>query len=107
MIKVASATKPFTRLKTFFMGSTLRSLSRRASQGDGARPRFPSLDARSRGEFADPATGRPRFDRPSFAERGTLSERICAVGPLEGWGHLKVTDRHTAVDYAHVLRDLA
>ena len=26
--------------------------------------------------------------------------------PLEGWRHLKVTDRHTAVDYAHVLKDL-
>ena len=23
--------------------------------------------------------------------------------PLEGWRHVKVTDRHTAVDYAHVL----
>jgi hypothetical protein len=28
-------------------------------------------------------------------------------GPLEGWRHIKVTDRHTAVDYAHVLKDLA
>jgi len=27
--------------------------------------------------------------------------------PLEGWRHIKVTDRHTAVDYAHVLKDLA
>ena len=27
--------------------------------------------------------------------------------PLEGWRHVKVTDRHTAVDYAHVLKDLA
>src|SRR5260370_35504656 len=26
---------------------------------------------------------------------------------LEGWRHVKVTDRHTAVDYAHVLKDLA
>jgi hypothetical protein len=26
---------------------------------------------------------------------------------LEGWSHIKVTDRHTAVDYAHVLKDLA
>jgi len=24
--------------------------------------------------------------------------------PLEGWRHVKVTDRHTAVDYAHVLK---
>jgi hypothetical protein len=27
--------------------------------------------------------------------------------PLEGWRHVKVTDRHTAIDYAHVLKDLA
>ena len=27
--------------------------------------------------------------------------------PLEGWRHVKVTDRRTAVDYAHVLKDLA
>jgi hypothetical protein len=26
---------------------------------------------------------------------------------LFGWRHIKVTDRHTAVDYAHVLKDLA
>jgi hypothetical protein len=29
------------------------------------------------------------------------------VSPLEGWRHVKVTDRHTAVDYAHVLKELA
>jgi hypothetical protein len=27
--------------------------------------------------------------------------------PLEGWRHVKVTERHTAIDYAHVLKDLA
>jgi hypothetical protein len=27
--------------------------------------------------------------------------------PLEGWRHVKVTDRHTAIDYAHVLKNLA
>ena len=27
--------------------------------------------------------------------------------PLEGWRHVKVTDRHTAIDYAHTLRDLS
>ena len=27
--------------------------------------------------------------------------------PLEGWRHVKVTDRHTAVDFAHVLKELA
>jgi hypothetical protein len=27
--------------------------------------------------------------------------------PLEGWRHVKVTDRHTAKDYAHALRELS
>jgi DDE superfamily endonuclease len=27
--------------------------------------------------------------------------------PLEGWRHIEVTDRHTAIDYAHVLKDLS
>jgi hypothetical protein len=27
--------------------------------------------------------------------------------PLEGWRHVKVTNRHTAVDCAHALKDLA
>jgi hypothetical protein len=27
--------------------------------------------------------------------------------PLEGWRHVAVTDRHTAVDFAHMLKDLS
>jgi hypothetical protein len=27
--------------------------------------------------------------------------------PLEGWRHVKVTDRHTAVDYAYVVKELS
>ena len=27
--------------------------------------------------------------------------------PLEGWRHVEVTDRHIAVDYAHILKQLA
>ena len=27
--------------------------------------------------------------------------------PLEGWRHVEVTDRHTAVDFAHMVRDLS
>ena len=27
--------------------------------------------------------------------------------PLEGWRHVEVTDRHTAIDYARVLKELA
>ena len=29
------------------------------------------------------------------------------IAPLEGWRHVKVTDRRTAVGYASVLKDLA
>jgi hypothetical protein len=29
------------------------------------------------------------------------------LAPLEGWRHVEVTDRHTAVDYAKVLKDLS
>jgi hypothetical protein len=39
----------------------------------------------------------------SFRDRQPLHD----VPPLEGWRHVKVTDRHTAVDYAHVLKELA
>ena len=27
--------------------------------------------------------------------------------PLEGWRHVEVTDRHAAVDYAKILKDLS
>jgi hypothetical protein len=27
--------------------------------------------------------------------------------PLEGWRHVKITDRHTVIDYAHVLKELS
>ena len=32
---------------------------------------------------------------------------VHAVRAAQGWRHIKVTDRHTAIDYAHVLKDLA
>ncbi|MBC8166359.1 MAG: IS630 family transposase [Bryobacteraceae bacterium] len=50
--------------------------------------------------------GRPgRFDYEY--ERNGTANLFMMFAPLEGWRHVKVTDRHTAVDYAHVLRDLA
>ena len=27
--------------------------------------------------------------------------------PLQGWRHVEVTDRHTAIDYAQILQDLS
>ena len=50
--------------------------------------------------------GRPaRFD--CEYERNGTANLFMLFAPLEGWRHSKVTDRHTAVDYAHVLKDLA
>jgi len=50
--------------------------------------------------------GRPaRFDF-EYKRNGTAN-LFMMFAPLEGWRHVKVTDRHTAVDYAHVLKDLA
>src|SRR4030095_4615871 len=56
---------------------------------------------------ADPMrAGRPaRFDYEY--ERNGTANLFMMFAPLEGWRHVKVTDRHTAVDYAHVLKDLA
>ena len=50
--------------------------------------------------------GRPaRFDYEY--ERNGTANLFMIFAPLEGWRHVKVTDRHTAVDYARVLKDLA
>jgi len=50
--------------------------------------------------------GRPaRYDYEY--ERNGTANLFMLFAPLEGWRHVKVTDRHTAVDYAHVLKELA
>jgi len=38
-------------------------------------------------------------------ERNGTANLFMLFAPLEGWRHVKVTDRHTAIDYAHVLKD--
>ena len=40
-------------------------------------------------------------------ERNGTANLFMLFAPLEGWRHVEVTDRHTAVDFAHVLRDLS
>jgi len=40
-------------------------------------------------------------------ERNGVANLFMVFAPLEGWRHVKVTDRHTAIDYAHLLRDLS
>jgi len=50
--------------------------------------------------------GQPaRFDYEY--ERNGTANLFMMFAPLEGWRHVKVTDRHTAVDYAHALKDMA
>src|ERR1700688_4259811 len=50
--------------------------------------------------------GRPaRFDYEK--KRNGTANLFMIFAPLEGWRPVKVTGRHTAVDYAHVLKELA
>jgi hypothetical protein len=50
--------------------------------------------------------GRPARCDYEYERNGTAN-LFMLFAPLEGWRHVKVTDRHTAVDYAHVLKYLA
>ena len=50
--------------------------------------------------------GQPaRYDY-EYERRGTANA-FMLFAPLEGWRHVKVTERRTAVDYAHVLKELS
>ena len=40
-------------------------------------------------------------------ERNGTANLFMMFAPLEGWRHVKVTDRHTAVDYAQILKELS
>jgi DDE superfamily endonuclease len=40
-------------------------------------------------------------------ERNGVANLFMVFAPLEGWRHVKVTDRRTAIDYAHTLRDVS
>ena len=50
--------------------------------------------------------GRPARCDYEYERNGTAN-LFMLFAPLEGWRRVKVTDRHTAIDYAHVLKDLA
>ena len=50
--------------------------------------------------------GQPARHDYEYERQGTANLFIF-FAPLEGWRHVKVTDRRTAVDYAHALRELA
>ena len=40
-------------------------------------------------------------------ERNGTANLFMMFAPLEGWRHVKVTERRTAIDYAHALKDLS
>jgi hypothetical protein len=50
--------------------------------------------------------GRPARVDYEYARNG-VANLFMMFAPLEGWRDVKVTDRRTALDYAHVLKDLA
>jgi hypothetical protein len=50
--------------------------------------------------------GRPACVDYEYERNGTAN-LFMMFAPLEGWRHVKVTDRHTAVDYANALKDLS
>jgi DDE superfamily endonuclease len=50
--------------------------------------------------------GRPARTGYEYERNGTANI-FMLFAPLEGWRHVEVTDRHAAVDYAHLLRDVS
>ena len=50
--------------------------------------------------------GRPARIDYEYERNGTAN-LFMFFAPLEGWRHIKVTARRTAIDYAHALKDLA
>lgn len=50
--------------------------------------------------------GQPRRVDYEYQRNGTAN-LFMMFAPLEGWRDVKVTDRRTAIDYAHVLKELS
>jgi hypothetical protein len=50
--------------------------------------------------------GRPARHDYEYERNGTAN-LFMLFAPLEGWRHVEVTDRHAALDYAQVLKDLS
>jgi hypothetical protein len=50
--------------------------------------------------------GQPARHDYEYARNG-VANLFMMFAPLEGWRHVKVTDRHAAIDYAHILKDLS
>jgi hypothetical protein len=50
--------------------------------------------------------GHPKRYDYEYQRNGTAN-LFMMFAPLEGWRHVEVTDRHTAVDHAQILKDLS
>jgi DDE superfamily endonuclease len=50
--------------------------------------------------------GQPARHDYEYARNGTAN-LFMIFAPLEGWRHVEVTDRHTAVDYAQILKAIS
>src|SRR5580692_13204921 len=50
--------------------------------------------------------GRPARTDYEYERNGTANI-FMLFAPLEGWRHVEVTDRHAAVDYAHLLKQVS
>ena len=50
--------------------------------------------------------GQPARHDYEYMRNGTANI-FMLFAPLEGWRHIEVTERRTAIDYAMILRDLA
>jgi hypothetical protein len=50
--------------------------------------------------------GAPKREDHEY-ERNGVANLFMMFAPIEGWRHVEVTDRHAAVDYAQVLKDLS
>jgi hypothetical protein len=76
---------------------------------DPARP-LVCLDETSKQLVAETRTpipiqpGQPARHDYEYERNGTANP-FMLFSPLEGWRHVKVTERRTAIDYAHVLKD--
>ena len=70
------------------------------------------FDEASKQLIADPREpikmkpGRPARVDYEYERKGTAN-LFMFFAPLEGWRHVKVTERRTAIDYAHALKELA
>lgn len=60
------------------------------------------------GDVREPLPAKPGKERreDSEYERHGTANLFMLYAPLEGWRHVAVTERRTAVDFAHVIKDL-